>query len=144
MEIVIGILAVLVGVIGIIGSILPALPGPPLTWVGMLLLYLWGGTNRAGENMSLTLLLIMFGATVVVSILDYIVPLYFKRWDKVCRKGCYGRACIRIICSSSCRNDSWLFSRSFSCRVVLCTQEYWGCLEVCFRFISWLPGRNRP
>lgn len=79
MEIVIGILAVLVGVIGIIGSILPALPGPPLTWVGMLLLYLWGGTNRAGENMSLTLLLIMFGATVVVSILDYIVPLYFTK-----------------------------------------------------------------
>ena len=79
MEIVIGILAVLVGVIGIIGSILPALPGPHLTWVGMLLLYLWGGTNRAGENMSLTLLLIMFGATVVVSILDYIVPLYFTK-----------------------------------------------------------------
>ena len=79
MEIVIGILAVLVGVIGIIGSILPALPGPPLTWVGMLLLYLWGGANRAGENMSLTLLLIMFGATVVVSILDYIVPLYFTK-----------------------------------------------------------------
>ena len=79
MDILIGILAVLAGVIGVIGSILPALPGPPLTWVGMLLLYLWGGTNRAGENMSLTLLLIMFGATVVVSILDYIVPLYFTK-----------------------------------------------------------------
>ncbi len=79
MEIVIGILAVLVGVIGIIGSILPALPGPPLTWVGMLLLYFWGGTNGVGEHMSLALLLIMLGVTVVISILDYIVPLYFTK-----------------------------------------------------------------
>ncbi len=79
MEIVIGILAVLAGVIGIIGSVLPALPGPPLTWVGMLLLYFWGGTNGAGEHMSLALLLIMLGATVVISILDYVVPLYFTK-----------------------------------------------------------------
>ena len=79
MEIVIGILAVLVGVIGIIGSILPALPGPPLTWVGMLLLYFWGGTNGVGEHMSLALLLRMLGVTVVISILDYIVPLYFTK-----------------------------------------------------------------
>ena len=79
MEIVIGILAVLVGVIGIIGSILPALPGPPLTWVGMLLLYFWGGTNGVGEHMSLALLLIMLGVTVGISILDYIVPLYFTK-----------------------------------------------------------------
>lgn len=79
MEVLIAVLAVLAGVTGILGSILPALPGPPLTWVGMLLLYFWGGTDGAGEHMSLTLLLVMLGITVAVSIIDYVVPLYFTR-----------------------------------------------------------------
>lgn len=79
MEIFIGILAVLAGVIGILGSILPALPGPPLTWVGLLLLYFWGGNDSSGESMSLTLLLVMLGVTVAVSIIDYVVPLYFTK-----------------------------------------------------------------
>lgn len=79
MEIVIAILAVLAGVIGIIGSVLPALPGPPLSWVGMLLLYFWGGTDSAGEPMSLTILLVMLAVTVVVTVLDYVVPAYFTK-----------------------------------------------------------------
>ena len=79
MEVVIGILAVIAGVVGILGSILPALPGPPLSWVGMLLLYFWGGTNGAGEEMSLTLLLVWLGITVAVTILDYVVPAYFTK-----------------------------------------------------------------
>lgn len=76
MEIVVAIIAVLCGVIGILGSILPALPGPPLTWAGLLLLYFWGGTNGDGEPMSLTVLLVMLGVTVLVSIIDYVVPMY--------------------------------------------------------------------
>lgn len=79
MDILIGILAVLAGGLGILGSILPALPGPPLTWVGMLLLYFWGGADGNGEPMSLTLLLVMLGVTIAVSIIDYVVPLYFTR-----------------------------------------------------------------
>ena len=75
MEVLIAILAVLAGVIGILGSVLPALPGPPLAWVGMLLLYFWGGTDGAGEHMSLTILLVMLGVTVAVCVIDYIVPL---------------------------------------------------------------------
>ena len=43
MDVVIAILAVLAGIVGILGSILPALPGPPLSWLGMLLLYFWEG-----------------------------------------------------------------------------------------------------
>ena len=79
MEIVIGILAVLAGIIGILGSVLPALPGPPLSWVGMLLLYFWGGTNSHGDEMSLTILLVMLGVTVLVSILDYVIPSFLTR-----------------------------------------------------------------
>lgn len=79
MEIVVGILAVLAGIIGILGSVLPALPGPPLSWAGMLLLYFWGGTNSHGDEMSLTILLVMLGVTILVSVLDYVIPSYLTR-----------------------------------------------------------------
>ena len=80
MDIVISILAVLAGIIGIVGSILPALPGAPIGWVGMLLLYIWGnGTNASGDPMS-TRTLIVWGVVVaVVSVIDYIVPMYFTK-----------------------------------------------------------------
>ena len=58
MSTVIIILAVLCGVIGIAGSILPGLPGPPVSWAGLLILYIWGnGANAAGEPMTTTFLL---------------------------------------------------------------------------------------
>ncbi|MES2812472.1 MAG: DUF456 domain-containing protein [Bacteroidota bacterium] len=54
---------------GIFGSFLPALPGPGLSWIGILLLYL---TNAVPNNywvLGITLLI-----TVLISILDYIIP----------------------------------------------------------------------
>ena len=79
MEVFIAIVAVLCGIIGIIGSIAPALPGPPISWVGMLILYFWGGTNGAGETMSLSILLIWLAIVILVTILDYVVPAYFTK-----------------------------------------------------------------
>jgi uncharacterized protein YqgC (DUF456 family) len=79
MDTLIAILAVCAGVFGIIGAIVPGLPGPPVSWVGMLLLYFWGGVNRAGDKMSTTLLLVWLGITILVSVLDYLVPGYFTK-----------------------------------------------------------------
>lgn len=79
MEVFVAIIAVIAGLAGIIGSVLPALPGPPLSWVGVLLMYFWGGTNADGEPMSLAVLLVTLGITVAVTILDYIVPAYFTK-----------------------------------------------------------------
>ena len=73
------VVAVILGVLGIIGSIVPALPGPPLSWVGILLMYFFGGTNGAGETMSLTLLFVLLGVTIFVTVLDYIVPAWFTK-----------------------------------------------------------------
>ena len=73
------ILAVILGVVGIIGSVIPGLPGPPLSWVGILLMYFFGGTDGAGEPMSLTLLLVLLGVTVLVTVMDYIVPAWFTK-----------------------------------------------------------------
>ena len=80
METAIIILSILAGVIGLAGSILPGLPGTPVSWVGMLLLYIWGtGTNGAGDPMSLTTLIIWGVVVVIVSVIDYVVPMYFTK-----------------------------------------------------------------
>lgn len=80
METLIIILAIFAGIIGIAGSILPGLPGTPVSWVGMLILYIWGnGTNAAGEPMSTATLLVWGLVVVIVSVIDYIVPMYFTK-----------------------------------------------------------------
>lgn len=80
MDIIVSILAVLAGIIGIAGSILPGLPGTPVSWIGLLILYIWGnGTNAAGEEMSLRTLIIWGIVVAVVSVIDYIVPMYFTK-----------------------------------------------------------------
>ena len=73
------ILAVILGVVGIIGSVIPGLPGPPLSWIGILLMYFFGGTNGAGETLSLTLLFVLLGVTILVTVMDYIVPAWFTK-----------------------------------------------------------------
>ena len=74
METIIIILAILAGVIGIAGSILPGLPGTPVSWVGLLLLYIWGP-----EEMALKTLIIWGIVVAIVSVIDYIVPMWFTK-----------------------------------------------------------------
>lgn len=80
MDIVVSILALLAGAIGVAGSILPGLPGPPFSWVGLLLLYIWGtGADYMGNTLT-TKALIVWGVVVaVVSIVDYLVPMFFTK-----------------------------------------------------------------
>ena len=70
----INIIALIIALAGIIGCFLPVIQGPPLSWLSLLLLYFFGN----GE-MSLKFLLIWLGITIVVTILDYVVPSYFTR-----------------------------------------------------------------
>ncbi|WP_274474006.1 DUF456 domain-containing protein [Mangrovimonas aestuarii] len=56
-------------ILGIFGSFLPVLPGPPLSWVGLLLLYL---TKAVPNNW--TLLVITLVIAVFVFALDYVIP----------------------------------------------------------------------
>lgn len=53
---------------GLLGSFLPALPGPPLSWLGLLLLYL----TPIPENY--WVLGISLGATIAITVLDYVIP----------------------------------------------------------------------
>ena len=74
METLIVILAILAGIIGIAGSILPGLPGTPISWVGLLLLFLWGP-----EEMQVKTLIVWGIVVATVSVVDYIVPMYFTK-----------------------------------------------------------------
>lgn len=77
---VVAVLAIILGILGFIGCILPVIPGPPLSWVGMLFVYLWGkGTNALGEQMSGNLILLWFFIAAVVTLIDYFVPAWLTR-----------------------------------------------------------------
>ncbi len=64
-------LGFLLCVTGIFGSFLPVLPGPPISWLGLLFLYL-----APDIPMNYTVLGITFVIALVIFILDYIIPAY--------------------------------------------------------------------
>ena len=55
--------------LGILGSFLPIMPGPPLSWIGLLLLYL---TKAVTDDW--TFLIITLVVALLVFIMDYIIP----------------------------------------------------------------------
>ncbi len=56
-------------IVGILGSFLPVLPGPPISWLGLLLLF---STNAVAMNYW-TLGITLFIA-ILVAVLDYVIP----------------------------------------------------------------------
>ena len=56
--------------IGVLGSFLPVLPGPPVSWVGLLLLYLTKTVENDWWFLGITLVV----ALIVVA-LDYVIPV---------------------------------------------------------------------
>ena len=80
MDFAVSVLALVAGVIGIIGSIVPGLPGPPFSWVGLLILYIWGtGADYMGNTLTTKTLIVWGVVVVVVSVIDYFVPMFFTK-----------------------------------------------------------------
>jgi hypothetical protein len=65
------ILGIILMIIGIIGCLVPVLPGPPLSFVGLILLHL----SRFGQFSTPTLIILGVIA-VLVTVMDYIVPVW--------------------------------------------------------------------
>jgi uncharacterized protein YqgC (DUF456 family) len=74
MDLVIQILAVILGIAGLLGCILPVLPGPPLSFIGLVLLFF-----KSESTMAWPFLLLWGIIAVVVTVLDYLVPAYFTK-----------------------------------------------------------------
>jgi uncharacterized protein len=68
------ILGIVLMLVGIIGCLVPVLPGPPLSFLGIILLHL----SRFGQ-FTTTSLIVFAAITEVVSVLDYIVPVWGTR-----------------------------------------------------------------
>jgi uncharacterized protein YqgC (DUF456 family) len=69
MEIVLAAVAFLFLLLGLLGSVVPALPGPPLSFIGLLLLK-WSGYG----NFSIAFLLLWGAIMAAVTVMDYILP----------------------------------------------------------------------
>lgn len=71
--------------LGILGSFLPVLPGPPLSYLGLLLLQL-----LPQPPFSTRFLLIYLGLTLLVTIIDYLVPIYGSKKLGASKYGVWG------------------------------------------------------
>ena len=69
MDIFLVILGFVLMFVGIIGSFLPVLPGPPIGWLGLLVLYLTNAVPKDYWFLGVTL-----AVAIVVWALDYIIP----------------------------------------------------------------------
>jgi len=69
MDIFLTLIGVIFILIGIIGSFLPVLPGPPMSWVGLLLIHLTEAVQDDWWFLGITLVI-----ALVVFALDYIIP----------------------------------------------------------------------
>lgn len=65
------IIAFLLVIIGIIGAIVPGIPGPPISFLGLIVLHLSDKVSYSEE------LLITTGVlAVIITVLDYYIPIY--------------------------------------------------------------------
>ncbi len=79
------ILAVLLMIAGVAGCLLPFLPGPPLSYIGLLVMQL-----RGEPAFTSRFLWIWAAIMVAVTLLDYVIPVYGTRKFGGTRYGVWG------------------------------------------------------
>ena len=74
-------------IVGLVGCVLPIIPGPPLSFIGLLLLHFSKYAEYSFE------FLLMFGLiAVIVTVLDYIVPIWGTKKFGGSKAGMWGAA----------------------------------------------------
>ncbi|MEO9513171.1 MAG: DUF456 domain-containing protein [Flavobacteriaceae bacterium] len=69
MDIALLVLGFVLMLIGILGSFLPVLPGPPISWLGLLLLYLTKAVPDDWWMLGITLFF-----ALLITVMDYVIP----------------------------------------------------------------------
>ena len=69
MDILLVLLGLVCMILGLIGSFLPILPGPPVSWLGLLLLYFTEAVPMNYWILGISLII-----TIVITVLDYVIP----------------------------------------------------------------------
>lgn len=63
-------------IVGFLGCFLPVIPGPPISFIGMIILRFTSFVEENRVDAYNELLWIFAGATIIVTVLDYIVPIW--------------------------------------------------------------------
>ena len=85
MDILLVILALLFAVIGVIGAVLPGLPGTPISFVALLLLFFCNG-----NEISTTTVIINGTLATIITLLDYVAPVWFAKRSGGTKYGTWG------------------------------------------------------
>ena len=78
-------LAVIFAVTGLLGAVLPVLPGPPIAFLSLLMLLLCDG-----NDISTTALVVTGVLALVITIVDYIAPVWFAKKTGGSKYGTWG------------------------------------------------------
>lgn len=78
-------LAVIFAVTGLLGAVLPVLPGPPIAFLALLMLLLCDG-----NDISTTALVVTGVLALVITIVDYIAPVWFAKKTGGSKYGTWG------------------------------------------------------
>jgi uncharacterized protein YqgC (DUF456 family) len=89
MDITLAIIGLILVLVGFAGSILPVIPGPPISWIGFLLLRWTDYIHRGAEGYRNTLWILLF-FVVLVTILDYAVPVLGTKKYGGSKRGVWG------------------------------------------------------
>ena len=85
MDIFLIILSSLFMILGLLGCILPALPGPPISYVGFLLLHF---TEKV--QFSTTQILVLLLLVVIAQVIDYFIPILGSKYSGGTKWGSWG------------------------------------------------------
>ena len=89
MDIILAVIGAALVLIGFIGSILPIIPGPPISWAGLLILKWTDYVNDHGAAYENALWILLF-FVVLVTILDYVVPIMGTKKFGGSKRGVWG------------------------------------------------------
>jgi uncharacterized protein YqgC (DUF456 family) len=81
--------------VGFVGCVAPVLPGPPISFLGILLLYGAGGWEA--ETFGGTTLVVLGGAAALVTALDFLTPVWGAKKYGASRAGVWGSVAGMIV-----------------------------------------------
>jgi len=84
METMLLIVGILLLLVGMLGCVLPGIPGPPLSFIGLLLI------EWKLQSSSATFLIIFGVLTVIVTVLDYLIPIWGAKIYGATKYGIWG------------------------------------------------------